>query len=120
MIEARRNPQVRLNEDVVPYYIFAIILAVVLITLGGIGWAWYLYHGVSTRLGGFPVAEATGPGPRHIAGVSQTLIYYERHGQRIRESQAARLDSFGWVDRRAGTVHIPIDEAIDLTVQEGP
>lgn len=115
-----RNPQVRLNEDIVPYYIFVLIFAFTLITLGGIAWAWQLYHGVSTRYGGFPKVESIEPGPRHISGVSQTLILYDRHGQRMRENQAERLDSFGWIDQARGIVHIPIDEAIDLTVQEGP
>ncbi len=37
----------------------------------------------------------------------------------LRESEAKRLDSYGWVDRNAGIVHIPIDEAIKLTLQRG-
>jgi hypothetical protein len=29
------------------------------------------------------------------------------------------LDSYGWLDQKAGTVHIPIDRAMDLVVQRG-
>jgi hypothetical protein len=37
----------------------------------------------------------------------------------LRESEEKRLDSYGWVDRNAGVVHIPIDEAIKVTLQRG-
>ena len=37
----------------------------------------------------------------------------------LRESEQKRLDSYGWVDRNAGIVHIPIDDAIKLTLQRG-
>jgi hypothetical protein len=31
----------------------------------------------------------------------------------------ARLHSYGWVDRKAGTVRIPVDRAIELLLQRG-
>jgi hypothetical protein len=37
----------------------------------------------------------------------------------LRESEEKRLDSYGWVDRNAGIVHIPIEDAIKLTLQRG-
>ena len=37
----------------------------------------------------------------------------------LREAEEKRLDSYGWVDRNAGIVHIPIDDAIKLTLQRG-
>jgi hypothetical protein len=36
---------------------------------------------------------------------------------RLRER--AELDSYGYIDRNAGTVHIPIEEAMRLTVERG-
>jgi len=36
---------------------------------------------------------------------------------RTREEQT--LDSYGWVDREKGIVRIPIDRAIDLTMERG-
>jgi hypothetical protein len=29
------------------------------------------------------------------------------------------LESYGWIDEKSGTVHIPIDRAMDLLVQRG-
>ena len=36
---------------------------------------------------------------------------------RVREEQT--LDSYAWVDREKGIVRIPIDRAIDLTIERG-
>jgi hypothetical protein len=37
----------------------------------------------------------------------------------LRAREDSLLTSYGWVDRTAGVVRIPIDEAIKLTVQRG-
>jgi hypothetical protein len=37
----------------------------------------------------------------------------------LRAHEDGILNSYGWVDRTAGVVRIPIDEAIKLTVQRG-
>jgi hypothetical protein len=39
------------------------------------------------------------------------------NGIRLTEDQT--LDSYGWVDEKAGTVRIPIERAMDLLVQRG-
>ena len=38
-------------------------------------------------------------------------------GVRIHEEE--RLNSYGWVDQSAGTVHIPIERAMELMVEQG-
>ena len=37
----------------------------------------------------------------------------------LREREDQVLHSYGWVDRNAGVVRIPIEEAMKLTVQRG-
>jgi hypothetical protein len=39
--------------------------------------------------------------------------------QELLQKQNDLLNSYGWVDRNAGKVHIPIDRAIDLLLQKG-
>jgi hypothetical protein len=42
--------------------------------------------------------------------------------QDLKETQAAEealLHSYGWVDRAAGVVHIPIQQAMELLLQRG-
>jgi hypothetical protein len=36
---------------------------------------------------------------------------------RYRAAQDGKLTSYGWVDRNAGVVHIPIDRAIELMAE---
>lgn len=35
-----------------------------------------------------------------------------------RAHEAAQLEGYGWIDRDAGVVRLPIDRAMDLTVEE--
>lgn len=37
----------------------------------------------------------------------------------MREEEEATLHSYGWVDRKAGVVRIPIERALELTLQRG-
>jgi hypothetical protein len=39
--------------------------------------------------------------------------------QNLRRDEDATLNSYGWVDKSAGTVRIPIEEAMKLTLQRG-
>jgi hypothetical protein len=39
--------------------------------------------------------------------------------RQFRATEDAQLNSYGWVDRRAGMVHIPIARAMELLVQRG-
>jgi hypothetical protein len=40
-------------------------------------------------------------------------------GERARAREAALLSGYGWVDRPGGVVRIPIERAIDLTLERG-
>ncbi len=39
--------------------------------------------------------------------------------EKMRAAAQAALNSYGWVDRQAGVVRIPIERAIELTAQRG-
>lgn len=39
--------------------------------------------------------------------------------QAFRTREEAELNSYGWIDRKAGVVRIPIDRAMDLIIQQG-
>lgn len=43
----------------------------------------------------------------------------ERDLTTFRHREDAQLRSYGWVDRAAGTVHIPIERAMDLMAADG-
>jgi hypothetical protein len=66
----------------------------------------------------FSGREAARVAPEYpLAAGEQTRVPPEPRALRARED--AVLNSYGWVDKTAGVVRIPIDEAIRLTVQRG-
>jgi hypothetical protein len=72
-------------------------------------------------LGGGPaerVAKHGNVAPPTIGLVEQTLIEHEERGLAQRRAEEARLEAYGWVDRRQGIAHIPIEEAMALIVSE--
>lgn len=52
------------------------------------------------------------PGPRLQADPEGELL-------EMRREMAERLGGYGWVDEAGGTVHIPIDDAIDALLERG-
>jgi len=56
-------------------------------------------------------------GQSKIGLVEQQLFELTTRGERQRAAQLERLRSYGWVDRQAGVVHLPIERAMDLVVQ---
>jgi hypothetical protein len=39
--------------------------------------------------------------------------------KKVRSTEEARLNSYGWIDRNVGSVHIPIERAIELIISRG-
>lgn len=39
--------------------------------------------------------------------------------QELRSTEQQRLDSYGWVDREKGIVHIPIERAMEIQLERG-
>ena len=64
-----------------------------------------------------PMAGSTEPGRLPPAPRLQTLPAADLAAVRAEEERA--LTTYGWVDEHAGTVHIPIAEAMRLLAQRG-
>jgi hypothetical protein len=64
----------------------------------------------------FPLA--IGQGPRLPAG-PRLQRFPANEIYQFRSQESTLLDSYGWVDKSAGTVRIPIAEAMRLTVERG-
>ncbi len=58
------------------------------------------------------------PAPRRVGQVRQELFTIARPKPTALEEQARELQRYGWVDRRQGVVHVPIDVAIDLVLKD--
>ncbi len=46
-------------------------------------------------------------------------VHPVRHWTEFHAAEAARLSSYGWMDRSGGAVHIPIERAMDLVLERG-
>jgi hypothetical protein len=58
--------------------------------------------------------------PDEIGHVEQSLVESTRRGLDLQDRQRAALGRYGWVDRDAGIARIPIERAIDLTLERSP
>ncbi len=59
-----------------------------------------------------PATPALPPEPRLEAKPGQAL-------QEVVPPEEQKLNSYGWIDQKAGVVHIPIQQAMDLIIQRG-
>ena len=110
------------HTDVAPgvAYNFALWLAVALLVSGAIvyGTFWFLEgrakaNDEATRA--FPLAvgrTADPPAPRLQTQPTRDVFD-------LKSAQRAVLNGYGWIDKATGLVHIPIERAMDLTVQRG-
>jgi hypothetical protein len=67
---------------------------------------------------GGPAAIPAQLGQGEIGIVDQVPFDVTRVLQKYRDESIERLSSWGWMDRNKGTIHIPIDRAMDLVVEE--
>jgi hypothetical protein len=96
--------------------IFGITLFVSLVVVLVVAAKLFQYFATVQSLGPpaspFANARVLPPAPRLQVGPHLDLQHYQ-------QSQQELLNSYGWVDRNAGTVRIPIDRAMDLLLQQG-
>jgi hypothetical protein len=109
---------VRQAEDRLPVR-KVLTIAVVAAVIGGAGVALSAAierHETRVQRGGV----TSYPAPAPPGTVEQTLVNNTRRGLDLVATQRRALESYGWVDREHGIARIPIDRAIDLTVERGP
>lgn len=82
--------------------------------------AWVMMKWIDNR------AAAAQPGPSVMAEADmvhappgpQLQAHPEEELEALRHEMQTRLDGYGWVDEAAGSVHIPIEKAIELLAQQ--
>jgi hypothetical protein len=58
-------------------------------------------------------------GSPEIGMVDQMPFEQNIAAARLREHKLRRLTTYGWVDKQKGTVHIPIEKAMEQLIAEG-
>jgi hypothetical protein len=99
--------------------VFALGLVITLVVLYLVLWMLFAFLAeTATRraVRQYPLAagrqERLPPSPRLQLNPREDL-------RELRSAEDAVLNSYGWLDRNGGVVHIPIDEAMKLAVQRG-
>jgi hypothetical protein len=87
-------------------------MVLVILSVLGIRW-WEQKSMPSTRA----AAEAR-MGESEIADVNQRPFALEDEAPRLRTEQGTRLERYGWVDRGAGVIHMPIEQAMEQVLAE--
>jgi hypothetical protein len=106
--------------DVAIGYNFAVWLAVAMVlSLGIVYGVFWLFEGqkaaTDASVQQFPLAagqEQAPPSPR-----LQTQPFMDIY--RLKQEQNEHLNSYGWADKANGTVHIPIERAVEITLRQG-
>jgi hypothetical protein len=121
-VNGTRNPEVQHERSDVSVFgivtFGAVLLASALIIYVGMGVLFNYFGTQATQTGRPlpPVAPATGermpPEPRLQVSPSADL-------QTMRAAEDAILNNYGWVDRQAGAVRIPVEQAMHILVQRG-
>lgn len=93
---------------------FALAVAIAL-SLGSVRYLLDVFHKVATpQTRPLPLerTDQTPPSPRLQDKPTRDFAEY-------RDAQEQLLNSYGWVDKEAGTVHLPIARAMDLALERG-
>jgi len=115
---AQTNPEVTyekrdVNARVILYFVLVLflVLAVTLVSMRGL----FGYFSATQKLGPgaspFDNSRALPPTPRLQVEPAADL-------NQMRQTQEEMLNSYGWVDKTAGTVRVPIDRAMDMLIEQ--
>lgn len=96
--------------------IFLAILATTLVLV--ILFAWGLFRQYAVSINNKP-PDSPFTGVREVPTAPTLQVTPRADLERILAEQQSKLETYGWVDRQAGTVRIPIERAMDLLAQKG-
>ncbi|MBA3531498.1 MAG: hypothetical protein H0T73_06200 [Ardenticatenales bacterium] len=96
-------------------------VALLIFTVASVAVVTVLQWFLTGRLDDFAASES-GVAPPPDSEVPYLIETRARTGveyEQFRTEEDARLSSYGWVDEEAGIVHIPIEQAMDMMIDEG-
>jgi len=106
--------------------VFLVVLGVSGLALCLIVWGYFDWHAQHMR-GNVPIAQAPAvgtpngaiPGPTERFPKPSLQVDDVADMHEYRETATAQLNSYGYIDKKAGVVHIPIGVAMDIVAKQG-
>jgi hypothetical protein len=102
------------NTGAVLGFLVCQFLVLVLILLGT--WKLFRYYAVAEQQ---PAPASSFAGVRQIPSEPELEVHGREDLLKIYGMQQQELETYSWEDRKAGTVRIPIERAMDLLLQRG-
>jgi len=96
---------------------FLVALGIVLVITGLVCWGLFRYfsvHDVDQAASESPFADT-----RQLPLGPQLQVNPRQDWLKFREEQEQALETYAWENRSAGTVRVPIEEAMELLVKKG-
>jgi hypothetical protein len=96
---------------------FLVALGIVLVVAGLVCWGLFRYfsaHAVNQAASESPFADT-----RQLPLGPQLQVNPREDWLKFREEQEKSLQTYAWENRTAGTVRVPIEEAMELLVKKG-
>jgi hypothetical protein len=103
-----------INFRLVAWTAIGLVISVMLVgvTVGGLFSLFKRQYASESAPSGITIPGRLPPAPRLQTNPTSDL-------QQLLEAENAKLNSYGWMDKRAGVIRIPIDRAMDLLAQRG-
>lgn len=117
MHDSGKQPRYETRDVSARSMVYSALGLAVLVAAGlAASWAVMKYFVAVQKLGPpaspFDQTRTIPPEPRLSVNPAEELKKHE-------EKERNRLENYGWVDRNAGTVHIPIERAMELSLEKG-
>ena len=111
--KVRAEPDLIATPRLVAIAVVTLALFLAASVLTGWGLEWWRHR---LRPGGPPPLPAEVGQPK-IGLVEQQLFENTRTGEDWVASQRRRLEGYGWVDRRAGIIHVPVEQGVERVLR---
>jgi hypothetical protein len=112
--------EVRQDRVEIPFLkLFLTVAGAIVVSLAAIGVAAWLWRAFAPTPTALHPGEVPLPPPPSKLGIYYDLIDLTQDGVKRHEADRRWLDSYGWVDRQRGVVHVPIETAIDMALRQG-
>ncbi|MFL5249921.1 MAG: hypothetical protein ACJ79V_19025 [Myxococcales bacterium] len=118
-VEHLPPPEAQAEEAIASGKVLLVGIISLIVFGGATIWSTRIWRETRTRLEPTgPIAPGTEIGKAEIGIVDQPPFESVRTAERTRAQYLKRLQSYGWIDRDKGLIHVPIDKAIDQFVAE--
>lgn len=110
--------QQELDRPAIGVSVIVLLSALVIFAIGVGIFAWIQKHDTGSVVSGAG-NKATEVGKPEVGIVNQPLFDVDTRTTDRLSAQKKRLSGYGWVDRKSGVIHIPIERAMEMVAAEG-